>query len=150
MKWLTEFSDLSHLFNAGDPQKPGPLPILNENDEETLCNYITSKAAAGQAVDMSWIKRMAVRIAKSKNIEFRTTKGGPSNGWIERFMERHPKLKPITIKYRKRKDVEIVHPAAASHLHKPASQLIVFHQETKTEGLGGLESALCESNKTEK
>ena len=67
--------------------KPGPTPYLSYDEEEELTSFLIQTSKIGYPHTKAQTLAIVQRIVESKGI-----KAVVSNGWWERYKERHPKL----------------------------------------------------------
>ena len=67
--------------------RPGPKPYLTNEEEEEVASFLVQTAKIGYPHTKSQVLALVQQIVNSKRIEATVT-----NGWWERFVERHPQL----------------------------------------------------------
>lgn len=72
--------------------KPGQRPIFDESMEDELYSYIINNQRYGQPTNGREIKRAAWSIAEQQGKADLFGETGPSNGFLYRFLKRHPSL----------------------------------------------------------
>ena len=81
----TLFDHMSGKVETG--ARPGPKPYLNAEEEEELASFLVQTAKIGYPHSRSQLLALVQQIVDCKGIKATVT-----NGWWERFVNRHPQL----------------------------------------------------------
>ena len=69
---------------------PGPRPYLSKREEDELADYLVQTAKVGYGKTRRQVKCIVEKVADEKGTL--KAKGKVSDGWLRRFLERHPQL----------------------------------------------------------
>ena len=72
--------------------KPGPATILNDKQEDLLCDYIIKIANMVFEMTKDDVQRLAFSIAEKIGCKHRFSDGKAGRGWFDGFKLRHPQL----------------------------------------------------------
>jgi len=72
--------------------RPGPKPVLSEEEEEQLSKYCVEMADLGFGLQHDDVQRLAYQIAERSGHKHPFTDGSAGRGWFEGFRSRHSNL----------------------------------------------------------
>lgn len=73
--------------------KPGIQPVLGSDVEKELYDFIVDSQRYGNGLSGKEIKHSAWQLATQYNSKEIFGEAGPSNGFLDRYLKRHPNLR---------------------------------------------------------